>query len=210
MIRVDVEQRSPEWFAARCGIPTASRFGDLLTPKTMKLSASSTPYLYELLAEWLTGKPKPQFQNDAMMHGTLTEPEAREYYEMRTGRKVEEIGFAVHDSLQFGASPDGMVGEDGQIEIKCPYQNGHMEVLLTGEVPAKYRAQVQGQLLVTGRAWCDFISYHPEMPGEIIRVERDEALIAAMRDALEGFCIRLKTCKAHLRERGFEPAAEAS
>lgn len=209
MIRMDVEQGTPEWFAARCGIPTASRFGDLLTPK-LKLSASSRGYMYELLAEYLTGKPKPQFQNDAMMHGTLTQPEATEYYEVLKGVTVDPIGFALHDSERFGASPDGLVGEDGQIEIKCPYQNGHMEVLLTGDVPAKHKPQIQGQLLVTGREWADFISYHPEMPGEIIRVERDEAYIKALTDALEGFCDLLDENKAKLRERGFEPVQVAA
>ena len=209
MIRVDVEQQTPEWFAARCGIPTASRFGDLLTAKTMKLSASSVVYMYELLAEYLTGKPKPQFQNDAMMHGTITQPEATEYYEMLRS-PVEAIGFALHDSERFGASPDGLVGEDGQIEIKCPYQNTHMEVLLTGAVPAKHKPQIQGQLLVTGREWCDFVSYHPEMPGEIIRVERDEPYIEALGDTLAGFCDLLDDYKAQLRKRGFEPVKVAA
>ena len=219
MIIVDVEQGTPEWFQARLGKPTASRFGDIVTPTgklgdivtaTGKLSRSSEDYLYELAAEWLVGRPLDKFISDAMVHGTLTQPEATEYYEMRRSVDVEAIGFALDDAERYGASPDGLVGDSGTLEIKCPQQHTHMSVLMTGQVPTKHKPQVQGQLLVTGRDWCDFVSYHPEMPGEIIRVERDEAYIEALRDALEGFCDLLDQSKAQLQKRGFEPVKVAA
>lgn len=180
---IDFPQRSPEWFQARLGVPSASSFGKVITP-TGKPSTQVDGYLNKLVAEILTGKTDGQEASEAMQRGTELEPEARSYYELIAG-PVEEIGFCIHND-GFGCSPDGLVGDEGLIEIKCPLSHTQVEYLLLsdGKIPSIYYPQVQGQLLVMDRKWCDFLSYHPDMKPLLVRVERDEAYISKLHELL--------------------------
>lgn len=194
---VVAEQRSPEWFAARLGVPSASQFGKIITP-TGKRSTQADGYLNKLVAEILTGESEYQEPNDAMIRGTVLEPEARAYYEL-IGGQVEEVGFCLHED-GFGCSPDGLVGSQGLLEIKCPLAHTHVEYLREGVLPGLYVPQVQGQLLVTGREWCDFLSYHPDMKPLLIRVERDEKFIQTLHDALREMVEQINECVVKLRK----------
>ena len=178
---IDVIQGSPEWIAARLGVPSASNFAKVLTPGGKK-SAQADAYVSRLIADILTGQPQSSEPNDAMQRGTSLEPEARAYYELISGH-VKQIGFCVHDN-GFGCSPDGLVGTDGLLEIKCPLSHTQVEYLRAGVLPSIYIPQVQGQMLVMERGWCDFLSYHPDMKPLLIRVERDEKYIKLLHDAL--------------------------
>lgn len=193
---VVAEQRSPEWFAARLGVPSASQFGKIITP-TGKRSTQADGYLNRLVAEILTGKSDQQEPNEAMARGTELEPEARSYYEL-IGGTVEEVGFCLHED-GFGCSPDGLVGSQGLLEIKCPLPHTHVEYLRENALPGLYVPQVQGQLLVTGREWCDFLSYHPDMKPLLIRVERDEKFIKTLHEALIELVGQIKDCVTKLR-----------
>jgi len=179
MIILEHEQGSPEWLASRLGRPSASMFGKLVTGSG-KPSGSAESYINELIAERLTGRSKPFFTNEHMERGTALEPEAREAYEYITEYEVVETGFIIDDSEEFGCSPDGLVGNDGGLEIKCPSDAVHVSYLRAGKVPAKYYQQVQGCMWITGRDWWDFMSYHPEMPHLLVRARRNEKFIEAM------------------------------
>lgn len=162
-----MEQGTEEWFAARLGRVTASRVNDIVARTKTGYSASRDNYLAQLVCERLTGKGAESFSNAAMAHGTETEPLARAAYEMANSVLVDEVGFIQHPTLMAGASPDGMVGQDGLIEIKCPQTNTHIDTLLSGKIPSKYKAQMTWQMLCTGRKWCDFISFDPRLPQEL-------------------------------------------
>lgn len=179
MIILNDEQGSPEWLASRLGRPSASMFGKLITG-TGKPSSSAESYINELIGERLTGRSKPFFTNEHMERGTALEPEAREAYEYITDFEVVETGFILDDSEEFGCSPDGLVGNDGGLEIKCPSTGVHVSYLRKKVVPAKYYQQVQGCMWITGRDWWDFMSYHPEMPHLLVRATRNEKFIKAM------------------------------
>lgn len=183
---VTAEQRTPEWYASRMGIPTASSFDKIITTKG-ELSTSRTKYLYKLVAEKLSGTVEESYTNPAMQHGIDTEDEARKVYELVTLTDVDQVGFCLSDCERYGASPDGLVGDDGLLEIKCPKAETHIEYLLNGKLPTAYFQQVQGQLLVTGRKWCDFMSYYPNLKPFIVRVERDEEFIKKLEQALIDF-----------------------
>jgi putative phage-type endonuclease len=145
----------------------------------------------ELVVEILTGLPAANFVNSAMTWGTETEPVARLQYMLETGNEVEETGLWVHDEIPAGASPDGFVNDDGTLEIKCPNTATHIETLTTKRVPKQYMAQVQGQLWMTGRKWCDFVSYDPRLPENaqmiIIHVQRDEDFIRELESEIRQF-----------------------
>jgi putative phage-type endonuclease len=158
-----MEQRSEEWFQARLGKVTASRVVDVLAKIKSGESASRRNYKIQLVSERLTGEKQETYINQAMQDGIDREQFAREKYVQQFG-EVEEVGFIQHPTLEAGASPDGLVGTDGIIEIKCPMGSTHTETLMTQEVPSKYVPQIQFQLLVTGRKWCDFVSYNPMFP----------------------------------------------
>jgi putative phage-type endonuclease len=158
-----MEQRSEEWFQARLGKVTASRVADVLAKIKSGESASRRNYKIQLVSERLTGEKQETYINQAMQDGIDREFYARERYVQQHG-EVEEVGFIQHPTLEAGASPDGLVGDDGLIEIKCPLGTTHTETLMTQEVPSKYIPQIQFQLLCTGRKWCDFISYNPMFP----------------------------------------------
>lgn len=186
------EQRSAEWFQARLGKATASRFKDVLAKlRNGTESASRKNYRAQLVIERLTGQQAERFTSQAMIWGTETEDLARLAYTLATTNLVEEVGFIQHPSLQAGASPDGLVGLDGQIEIKCRLTAGHIETLRSGHMPPEHLPQVQGQLWITGRKWCDFVSYEPTLPENarlfIERIERDDEYIANLEAELVKF-----------------------
>lgn len=179
-MRIDQnEQGSPEWLAARLGIPSASMFAKIVTTKGI-WSASADAYINQLVAERLTGEREEVFQSHHMLRGTDLEPDARDLYSLISDAEVTEVGFCLHDTLSAGCSPDGLIGEDGGLEIKCPAPATHVEYLRGGVLPSKYKQQVMGCLWITGREWWDFVSYHPTMKPLIVRVERDEEYIAAL------------------------------
>jgi len=170
-----MEQRSEEWFQARLGKVTASRVADVLAKIKSGESASRRNYKIQLVSERLTGEKQETYINQAMQDGIDREFYARERYVQQFG-EVEEVGFVKHPTLEAGASPDGMVGEDGILEIKCPMGSTHTETLMTQDVPSRYVPQIQFQLLVTGRKWCDFVSYNPMFPKHLqVFVKRVEA-----------------------------------
>lgn len=178
---VNAEQRSPEWFAARLGKATASKYADITAKTRSGYAASRKNYMAQLVSETLTNQPQENVTSKAMEWGTDTEPVARLEYELVTGNTVEETGFWLHDTIPTGASPDGFVNNDGLLEIKCPNTATHIETLSTKQVPRHYFAQVQGQMWITDRKWCDYVSYDPRLPENaqliIVRVDRDEEFI---------------------------------
>ena len=186
-----LEQGTPEWLEARAGILTASTIGQLITAKTIKpaMNDRSRGLCQTLIAERITGHVEPVFPNRAMTRGTLLEPEARRIYAEQTGQDVEEVGFARldTDTYTLGSSPDGLVGETGGIEIKSPSAKVHVATVLSCAIPDYNRAQVQAFLHVTGREWCDFISYYPGQPLCIIRDHPDERWQKAIQSAAEQF-----------------------
>ena len=159
-----MEQRTEEWFAARCGKVTASRVADIIAKTKTGYSASRENYLAQLVCERMTGKPAESYSNAAMQWGTDQEPFAKAAYEAAKDVLVEEVGFAIHPTIKdAGASPDGLVGEFGLVEIKCPNTATHIQTLLDQKVPEKYIVQMQWQMACTGRQWCDFASFDPRM-----------------------------------------------
>ena len=159
-----MEQRTEEWFAARCGKVTASRVADIIAKTKTGASASRENYLAQLVCERLTGKPAESYSNAAMIHGTETEPYARAAYESRMDILVTEVGFIDHPWIPLsGASPDGLAAE-GMVEIKCPNTATHIDTLLSRTVPAKYITQMMWQIACADRPWCDFVSFDPRLP----------------------------------------------
>jgi putative phage-type endonuclease len=159
-----MEQRTEEWFAARCGKVTASRVADIVAKTKTGYSASRENYLAQLVCERMTGKPAESYSNTAMQWGTDQEPFARAAYEADKDILVQEVGFVVHPNIEnAGASPDGLVGDYGLVEIKCPNTATHIQTLLDQKVPDKYNIQMQWQMACTGRQWCDFASFDPRM-----------------------------------------------
>lgn len=187
-----MEQRSNEWFQARLGKATASRFNDLMaTGRAGQKLAGYKNYKAELVAERLTGQKYDSFQSKEMMWGTENEPLARLRYSMAARVLAEECGFYTHDKLAAGASPDGLVGPDGLVEIKCPNTATHIDTLHAGAIPRQYMAQVQGQMWITGRKWVDFVSFDPRLPDNanfiIVRVPRDDLYIKELEAATTAF-----------------------
>lgn len=160
-----MEQGSYDWYMARLGKVTASRVADVIAKTKTGVSASRANYAAELLAERLTGVPNESFCSPDMQWGKDNEADARASYSATTFDTVTEAGFINHPSIEMsGASPDGLVGDDGLLEIKCPRTNTHIETLLSGKIPTKYETQMTWQMLCTGRKWCDFVSYDPRLP----------------------------------------------
>ena len=192
MILETATQRDDDWYAARCGKATASRFRDAMaTLKNGQTAQAAKDYLTELVVERLTGQPVTKFTTAAMQWGTEQESAARSAYEARTDVEVEETGFVCHDTLLAGCSPDGLVDWDGLIEIKCPWNTGvHIETLLGG-MPADHMPQIQGQMWITGRQWCDFVSFDPRMPEPlqmyVQRIHRDPAFVADLERQVTSF-----------------------
>lgn len=192
-------QGSAEWKLCRAGIPTASNFDKLITTKGDP-SKSRTKYMYQLAAERVTGVKEETYQNGAMQRGIEMEAEARAMYSIVTGNEVEEVGVCYPDENRlYGASPDGLIGGDGCLEIKCPSSAVHVSYLLEGAIPTDYFQQTQGQLLVTGREWVDFVSYYPGLKALIVRAKPDKKFIEALKAELKNFCIELDKVTEKLR-----------
>jgi putative phage-type endonuclease len=201
-----MEQRTEEWFEARMGCVTASRTADVMAKTKSGYAASRANYMAELICERLTGERQGGFSSAAMQWGTETEPQARMAYEIITGATVVETGFVLHPKIAgFGASPDGLIGDDGLIEIKCPNTATHIDTLLADKVPTKYIIQMHVQMLCTGRAWCDFVSFDPRLPIDlhmfIKRVERDDKLAEEIVTEVQSFLADMEAKIAKLKER---------
>lgn len=196
---IDCEQGSHEWHAARCGRVTASRISDLTARTKSGWSASRANYMAQLIAERLTSTVAESYSNAAMQWGKDHEDEAARVYAFERGVDVAPVAFVLHPIIDMaGASPDRLAGDDGLIEIKCPNTATHIETLLGSPIDGKYVKQMQWQMLCTGRAWCDFVSYDPRLPVElqlhITRVARDEKSIADLDNAVREFLSELD-CK---------------
>ena len=194
----DMEQRTDEWYAARLGKVTASRVSDLMAKTKTGYAASRENYMAQLVLERITGAKAESFSSAAMQWGTDQEPFARAAYEAAKDVMVEEEGFVPHPTIEMaGASPDGLVNDDGLVEIKCPNTATMIETLLTGKVPAKYHAQMQFQMACTGRKWCDYVVFDPRMPPKaqlfIKRVDRDDKFIAEMEAEIVKFLAEVQT-----------------
>jgi putative phage-type endonuclease len=187
---INCEQRSPEWFAVRLGVPTASEF-DSIIQIDGKLSRSRQKYLYRLAGEKVAGKAEETYQNAAMLRGIELENEARQAYELIQGVEVEQVGFCLKDG--YGCSPDGLMQKERcGLEIKCPSIAVHVGYLVGGVLPDDYFQQVQGSLLVTGYKWWDFMSYYPGLPPFIIRVTPDKRFLDLLENQLVSFCRELE------------------
>jgi len=187
-----IEQGTPEWFAQRLGKVTASRVADVIAKTKTGYSTSRDNYMAQLVCERLTGTVAESYTNAAMAHGTETEPLARAAYESKVDVLVDEVAMISHPTIEnAGASPDGLVGEDGLVEIKCPNTATHIDTLLTQTVPGKYITQMQWQMATTGRKWCDFVSFDNRPPEElqifIKRIERDDVYIKMLEEEVIKF-----------------------
>jgi putative phage-type endonuclease len=208
----EIIQGSDEWKALRLGKVTASRVADVVARTKTGYGASRANYMAQLIAERLTGTAAESYTNAAMQHGTETEPEARAAYEFYQGVTVKEVAFVPHPKIdQAGCSPDGLVGDDGLTEIKCPNTATHLETLLGQAVPSKYDAQMQFQMACTGRKWCDFVSYDPRMPENmrlfIKRVPRDDKRITELESEIAAFLLEMAVKLSDLNSIYGEKAA---
>ena len=177
-----IEQRTEAWHQQRLGRVTASRVADVIAKTKTGASASRDNYATQLILERLTNKQAEFYSNSAMQWGTETEPMARQAYELKRGVFVDEVGFIDHPTIEMsGASPDGLVGKNGLVEIKCPESKTHMEYLLNRKAPAKYIPQMMWQMACTGREWCDFVSFDPRFPENlqilVVKVEYDPTYV---------------------------------
>jgi putative phage-type endonuclease len=213
---VEIRQGTPEWFQARLGYVTASRVADVVARTKTGWGASRANYMAQLIAERLTGVVAESYTNAAMQWGTETEPQARAAYAFYRDADVTEVGFVLHPTIgEAGASPDGLVGDDGLVEIKCPETKTHIDTLLGQEVPGKYVIQMQWQMACTGRKWCDFVSFDPRLPEAmslfVKRVERDDEHIAELEREVIAFLNELRDKVARLRAKyDLEPMPEAA
>jgi putative phage-type endonuclease len=187
-----MEQRTEEWFSARLGKVTASRVADVVAKTKSGYSASRANYMAQLVVERMTNKQAESYSNAAMEWGTEQEPLARAAYEAEVGVLVDEVGMIDHPTVEMsGASPDGLVGDDGLVEIKCPTTATHIDTLMGEEAPKKYYDQMQWQMACTGRKWCDFVSFDPRMPEGlqlfVKRVERNDEYIAMLESEVATF-----------------------
>lgn len=200
-----MDQGTEEWFTIRIGKVTASRVADVIAKTKTGYSATRDNYMAQLVCERLTGQKGESFTNAAMQHGTETEPLARAAYEALKDVLVDEVGFVPHPSIDMaGASPDGLVGADGLLEIKCPNTATHIETLMSKTVPGKYNTQMQFQMACTGRQWCDFVSFDNRLPEQfqlfVKRVPRDDEFIKQMEDEVVKFLNELDIKIAQLME----------
>ena len=189
---MSADQGTDAWLAERCGKVTASRMADVMATIKTGEAASRANYRAELVAQRLTGQVAENFTNAAMQWGTEQEPFARASYEILRGVIVEETGFIPHPSiLMSGASPDGLVGSDGMVEIKCPNTATHIAFLLDGKIPGKYQLQMAWQMACCNRKWVDYASFDPRMPEylrlKVVRYSAEEAGIPALEAAVRLF-----------------------
>ena len=201
MIRLDHDQYSAAWWFERLGVPSSSEFHRIITATLKPSKQAQTTYLYDKLAEFFIGEAQGDEGSAWTRRGSAMEAEARRWYEFEKSVEVVECGFCLSDDRRIGASPDGLVGDDGLAEFKCPKASHHIGIML-GEDAHKHRSQLQGQLLVTGREWVDLVVYSPCLPPTVTRHEPDDEWLAAFTPALEAFLERLEAAKATLRARG--------
>lgn len=184
----NIDQGSPEWFLIRQGIPTASEFSRLLTPASRQFPAGAHKYAQEKVAEMITGQSQgSDYVSDDMLMGQITEQEAADSYEFTNDVKTEKVGFVTDDLGHYGASPDRYVGKWGIVEIKRKNPTDMVKFLIERKIDKAHVPQIQGTLLTTGRLWCDWHLYHPDMPRLTIRTWRNERYIADIRKDLEMF-----------------------
>lgn len=203
----ELEQGSDEWFEVRCGKATASRIADVIAKTKSGYSTSRANYAAQLIIERLTNQKVEGFTNAAMQHGIDTEPQARAAYDLHSGLDVKEIGFMIHPSIpDSGASPDGIIGDDGLVEIKCPNTATHIDFLLSPDIDKKYITQMQWQMACTGRKWCDFVSFDPRLPLnlqlKIVRIMRNADTIAELELEVKSFLDEVSHKVAQLQALG--------
>ena len=203
---INLEQGSDEWKQARLGHVTASNIAEVMSKgKGTGEAVGRYKYKVRLVAERLTMTAGESYTNAAMQWGIEQEQFACIAYEAQKETFVDKIGFVLHPDIKWlGVSPDRIVGHDGLIEVKCPNTTTHLDYLFDNKVPAEYYKQIQCQLWVTGRQWCDFVSYDPRLPKRnqllIVRTERDEKLIAEMKTETEKFLAEVETLIIKLGE----------
>ncbi len=201
-----VEQGTPEWFAARLGNVTASRVADVIAKTKSGYSASRENYMAQLICERMTCTVAESYTNAAMAWGTETEPLARAAYESLADVLVDEVGYIAHPTIErAGASPDGLIGLFGLLEIKCPNTATHIDTLISEQVPTKYITQMQWQMSCTGRTWADFVSFDPRLPSGlqmfVKRVEFDAEYVAMLKEEVIKFLTELDAKISKLNER---------
>jgi putative phage-type endonuclease len=203
---IDCEQGSGAWLAARAGRITASRVAEVLAyAKKGGETQKRADYRIELVSERLSGLATEKYVTFAMKEGTRLEPQARTEYELATDVLCDQVGFAIHPAMDFsGASPDGLVGKDGGVEIKCPTRTTHIEYLMAGIVPPEYEPQMVWNMVCCERMWWDFVSYCPDFPEPLnmftIRLHRDEARIDVIDAEVRKFNAEVETTIQQLQE----------
>jgi hypothetical protein len=203
---IEVQQNSLEWLVARAGIPTASEFDNLLTPKfEPRKGQMPESYLAQKLAERWIGGPLPSFQTLDMDFGRVLEEEAKPFYTFQFNEEITSVGIITTDDGKIGASPDGLIGDCGGIEIKCPEAKTHCKYLMAGKLPDDYVLQVHGSMFVTGRSWWKFLSYRRRFPAYATTIERDEKIMDVIGETLYAFCERLDAAYARLVEMNGGP-----
>jgi putative phage-type endonuclease len=206
MIVMDFEQGTPEWHAYRCGKVTASRVADVIAKTKTGWGASRSNYAAQLVVERLTGTVAESYSNDAMRWGTETEPRARLVYAMMHDAEVKQCGLIQHPTIALScASPDGLIGDDGLVEIKCPNSATHIETLLSEKIPDKYVVQMLWQMACSGRSWCDYVSFDPRLPGEmqlfVKRVWRNDGDIKDLAENVEVFLAEVADTVSKLQNK---------
>ena len=204
---IECTQGDQAWIEARLGLPTASRFSEIMSPKELKPSKSADKYIASLVAEWLLGMPMDEAASGFMERGSEMEAEAIAWYELQRDVEVRRVGFVTTDDGRYGCSPDGLIVEGeggpwlGGLELKCPSAAVHVSYLL-GEFPHAYVPQIQGGMAVTGLPWWDFCSYHPTLPKLLVRLARDETFIGPLKKALDVFVGRLAEARQRMLDMG--------
>ena len=205
-IHTDFGQKSDVWLWEKSGIVTASEADALFTPLfKIKDGDAVESLLNQKLAEWWLGRPLDSFSTFAMDNGNILEDEAKPYYEISYGQEVRTVGLVTDETADspatIGCSPDGLIGEDGGLEIKCPNSDTHVSYLRNGGVPKKYIVQIHFSLYVTGRAWWNFFSYRRKFPPVLVRVNRDDKIMATIADGVKSFMVQFEAGKKLLIEK---------
>lgn len=193
---ITCDQRSPEWYAVRCGIPTASEFGNIITAKRGEYAAAADTYINQLIDEMMRPAADRSWgSNRHTDRGNDLEPEARDLYAFERDLVPDQVGFILNDAGTLGCSPDSLIDPDGGLEVKCPDGPTHVKWVRAGGVPDEHKAQVHGSLIITGRAWWDFLSYCPGYPRLLVRVEPDD-YTAKLRGHLDRFLHELAIARS--------------
>ena len=205
MMFENIEQQTPEWSEVKIGKVGASRLADVMAEgRGGKPSATRANYRYALLTARLTGEYQQTYQSPEMLRGIELEAEARRKYEIVTFNDVKQVGWIPHPEIEMcGCSPDGLVDDDGLIEIKCPNTKTHLETVLHGKIDRSYMLQMQWQMECSGREWCDFVSYDPRLPENIqiciIRVDKKQEVIDSIKTAVQAFLSELAELENKIR-----------